>query len=51
MMVQYSNKAKTYNQSEKEGTILKQGQNLSTGIKKMVNTQIEQPVTCQKKIL
>ena len=29
-MVQYSNRAKTCQQSEKDGTILKQSQNLST---------------------
>ena len=41
-MVQYSNKAKSCSRSEKDGTILKQGQYLSTSRKKMVNTQTEQ---------
>ena len=35
-MVQYSNRAKTCHQSEKDGTTFKQGQNLSTDRKKMV---------------
>ena len=48
-MVQYSIRAKTCHQSEKDGKILKQGQNLSTSRKKMVNTQTEQLVTSQKK--
>ena len=51
MMVQYSNKAKSCSRSEKEGTILKQGQYLSTSRKKMVNTQTEQHVTSQKKMV
>ena len=81
MMVQYSNKAKTCNrsekdgetepkpvtsqkkdgiysnkttchQSEKDGTILKQGQNLSLVRKGWYNTQTEpKPVTCQKNMV
>ena len=51
MMVQYSNKAKSCSRSEKDGTILKQGQYLSTSRKKMVNTQTEQHVTSQKKMV
>ena len=35
-MVQYSNRAKPFHQSGKYGTILKQGQNLSTNREKMV---------------
>ena len=35
-MVQYSNRAKPFHQSGKYGTILKQGQNLSTKREKMV---------------
>ena len=50
-MVQYSNKAKSCIRSEKDGTILKQGQYLSTSRKKMVNTQTEQHVTSQKKMV
>ena len=49
-MVQYSNRAKTCQQSEKDGTILKQGQNLSRVKKGSCNTQIElKLVTSQKK--
>ena len=50
-MAQYSNKAKSCSRSEKDGTILKQGQYLSTSRKKMVNTQTEQHVTSQKKMV
>ena len=48
-MVQYSNRAKTCQQSEKDGTILKQCQNLSPVRKRWYNTQTEQPVTSHKK--
>ena len=51
MIVQYSNKAKSCSRSEKDGTILKQGQYLSTSKTKMVNTQTEQHVTSQKKMV
>ena len=47
-MAQYS---KSCSRSEKDGTILKQGQYLSTSRKKMVNTQTEQHVTSQKKMV
>ena len=48
-MVQHSNRA-TCQQSEKDGTILKQSQNLSTVRKRWYNTQRPKPVTSQKKI-
>ena len=49
-MVQYSSKAKTCHQSEKDGTILKQSQNLSPVRKRWYNTQTEtKPVTSQKR--
>ena len=41
-MVQYSNRAKTCHQSEKDGAILKQSQNLTTVKKRWYNTQTEQ---------
>ena len=44
-MVQYSNKAKTCHQSEKDGTILKQFQNLPPVRKRWYNTQTV-PKTC-----
>ena len=51
-MVQYSNSAKTCQQSEKDGTILKQSQNLSTVRKRWYNTQTEQKhVISQKKMV
>ena len=50
-MVQYSGRAKTCHQSEKDGTILKQSQNLLTVRKRWYNTQIEpKPLTGQKKV-
>ena len=45
-MVQYSNRAKTCQQSEKDVTILKQGQNLSRVKKGWCNSQTEQ--TCHQ---
>ena len=49
--LQYSHRAKTCHQSEKDGTILKHFQNLSTGIKRWYNTQTEpKPITSQKKV-
>ena len=49
-MVQYSNRAKTFHQSEKDGTILKQGQNLSPVRKRWYNTQTgPKPVKGQKR--
>ena len=51
-MVQYSNRAKTCHQSEKDGTILKQGQNLSPVRKRWYNTEtVQKPVTSQKKMV
>ena len=51
-MVQYPNRAKTCPQSEKDGTILKQCQNLSPVRKRWYNTQTEpKPVTSQKKMI
>ena len=51
-MVQYSNRAKTFNQSGKYGTILKQGQNLSPVRKRWYDTQTESKlVTSQKKMV
>ena len=51
-MVQYSNRAKTFHQSEKDGTILKQGQNLSPVRKRWYNTQTgTKSVTSQKKMV
>ena len=51
-MVQNSNKAKICQQSEKDGTILKEGQNLLTVRKRWYNTQIEpKPVTSQKNVV
>ena len=48
-MVQYSNSAKTCHQSEKDGTILKQSQNLSPVRKRWYNTEtVQKPVTSQK---
>ena len=41
-LVQYSNSAKTCHQSEKDGTILKQCQNLITARKRLCNSQKEQ---------
>ena len=47
-MVQFSNRTNVY-QSENDGTILKQGQNLSPVRKRWYNTQTEpNTVTCQK---
>ena len=49
-MVQYSNRTKTCHQSERDGTILKQNQNLSRVRKRWYNTQtVPKPVTSQKK--
>ena len=45
-MVQYSNRAKTCQQSEKDFTILKQGQNLTRVKKGWCNSQTEQ--TCHQ---
>ena len=45
-MVQYSNRAKTCHQSEKDGTTFKQGQNLSRVKKGWCNSQTEQ--TCHQ---
>ena len=51
-MVQYLNKAKTCHQSEKDGTILKQGQNLSPVRKRWYNTQtVPKPDNSQKKMV
>ena len=51
-MVPYSNRAKTCQQSEKDGAILKQCQNLLTVRKRWYNTQIEpKPVNSQKKMV
>ena len=51
-MVQYSNRAKTFNQSGKYGTILKQCQNLSPVRKRWYDTQTESKlVTSQKKMV
>ena len=50
-MVQYSNRAKTCHQSEKDGAILKQSQNLSPVRKRWYNTQaMPKPVTSQRKM-
>ena len=48
-MVQYSNSAKTCQQTEKDGTILKQRQNLASVRKRWYNTQTEQPAISQKR--
>ena len=49
-MVQYSNRTKTCHQSERDGSILKQNQNLSRVRKRWYNTQtVPKPVTSQKK--
>ena len=49
-MVQYSNRAKACHLSEKDGTILKQSQNLSPARKRWYNTQTEpNTVTCQRR--
>ena len=51
-MVQYSNRAKTCQQSEKDGTVLKQSQNLSPVRKRWYNTEtVQKPVTSQKKMI
>ena len=51
-MVQYLNSTKTCYLSEKDGTILKQSQNLSTVRKRWYNTQtVPKPVTSQKKMV
>ena len=51
-MVQYSNIAKTCHQSEKDGAILKQSQNLSAVRKRYYNTQTgPKPVNSQKKMV
>ena len=51
-MVQYSNRAKTCHRSEKDGTILKQCQNLTTVRKRWHNTQTEpKPDKSQKKMV
>ena len=50
--VQYSNRAKHCHLSEKDGTILKQCQNLLTVSKRLYNTQSgPEPVTSQKKMV
>ena len=50
--VQYSNTAKTSQKSEKEGTILKQSQNLSPVRKRWYNTQTKpKPDNSQKKMV
>ena len=49
-VIQYSNKANTCHQSEKDGTILKQSQNLSPVRKRWYNTETwPKPVNRQKK--
>ena len=49
-MVQYSNRAKTCQQSEKDGTILKQSQTLSPVRKRWYNTQtVPKPANSQKR--
>ena len=49
-MVQFSNRGKTCQQSEKDGTILKRSQNLITVGKRWYNTQTEQrPVKVRKR--
>ena len=48
-MVQCSNKAKTYHQSEKGGTILKLSQNLSPVRKRCYNTETEQNLSSIRK--
>ena len=51
-MVQYSNRAKTCHQSEKDGTILKRSQTLSPVRKRWYNTQtVPKPANSQKKIV
>ena len=48
----YSNRAKTCYQSEKDGTILKQSQTLSSVRKRWYNTQtVPKPANSQKKIV
>ena len=50
-MLQYSNRAQTCQQLEKDGAILKQCPNLLTYRKRWYNTQAEpKPVTSQKKM-
>ena len=50
-MVQYSNRAKTCQESKKDGAILKKCKNLSAVRKRWYNTQTElKPVTSQKKM-
>ena len=48
-MVQYSNRAKTCHQSEKDGTILKQRQHLSPVRKRWYNTETEQNLSSVRK--
>ena len=51
-MVQNSNSAKTCQQSEKDGTILKQSQNLTTVKKRWCNSQtVSKPANSQKKMV
>ena len=51
-MVQYSNRAKTCQQSEKDGTVLKECQNLSREKKRYCNSQaVPKPANSQKKML
>ena len=51
-MVQYSNRANTCQQSEKDGTILKQGKNLSPVRKAWYKTErVQKPVTSKKKMV
>ena len=51
-ILQYSNRANTWHLSEKDGTILKQIQNLITVGKRSYNTQTgPKPVTSQKKMV
>ena len=51
-IVQYSNRTKTCHESEKDGTILKQNQNLSPVRKRWYSTQTEpKPVNSKKKMV
>ena len=51
-MVQYSNRGKTCHQSENEGAILKQDQNLSPVRKRWCNSQtVPKPANSQKKMV
>ena len=51
-MVQNSNRAKTCHQSEKDGAILKQSQNLTTVKKRWCNSQtVPKPANSQKKMV